>query len=104
MKVVIDTNVLVSALLKANGSEAGLLLAVADERLIWCVSPAILREYTAVLQRPKFSRIPASYIRALLALAASAEVFNPSSRLSVSNHEEDNRFYECAQAAQADYL
>jgi predicted nucleic acid-binding protein len=48
MKVVIDTNVLVSALLKTNGSEAGVLFAVDDKRLIWCVSPAILHEYAAV--------------------------------------------------------
>lgn len=104
MKVVIDTNVLVSALFKANGSEAAVLFTVDDKRLIWCVSPAILNEYAAVLRRPKFSYIPASYIRALLDLAARAKVFNPNVRLEVSSHEEDNRFYECAEAAQADYI
>lgn len=104
MKVVIDTNVLVSALLKANGSEAGVLFAVADKKLTWCVSPAILDEYAAVLHRPKFSKIPAAYIATLLAHAAKAEVFVPKASLKVSRHEEDNRFYECAEACQADYI
>lgn len=104
MRVVIDTNVVVSALLKVNGPEAGVLFAVSDKKLIWCVSPAILAEYATVLHRPKFSHISESYIHALLTLAAGARVVHPTTRLKVSSHEEDNRFYECAQAAHAEYI
>jgi predicted nucleic acid-binding protein len=28
----------------------------------------------------------------------------PSNRLEISTHDSDNRFYECADAAQADYI
>jgi putative PIN family toxin of toxin-antitoxin system len=45
MRVVIDTNVVVSAVLKANGPEAKVLFAVSDAKLNWCVSAPILREY-----------------------------------------------------------
>jgi putative PIN family toxin of toxin-antitoxin system len=101
MRVVIDTNVLVSALLNEHGAEASVVFAVADQKLLWCVSPAILAEYEAVLRRPKFSKIPAGYITALLILARQAQVFTPSVRLKISPHAADNRFYECASAANA---
>ena len=104
MRVVIDTNVLVSALLKESGSEAKVMFAIADGRLIWCVSPAIVAEYTEVLQRPKFSRIPAAYVQLLLGLASEAQMFHPQVRLKISSHEEDNRFYECAVTADADFI
>jgi putative PIN family toxin of toxin-antitoxin system len=80
------------------------LLAVANKKLTWCVSRSILEEYAAVLYRPKFSKIPAAYIAAFLALASKAETTTPTSRLRVSGHEEDNRFYERAQASQAAYI
>jgi uncharacterized protein len=104
IRVVIDTNVLVSALLKARGKEPAVLSAVADKKALWCVSPAILAEYEDVLRRPKFSAIPRPYIDALLTLAASAEVVVPSVAVTASPHEPDNRFLECAEAVCADYL
>lgn len=104
MKVVIDTNVLVSALINDHGLEALVLFAASDEEFTWCVSPAILAEYETVLQRPKFSNVPPSYIRNLLDLAAQAQVVVPSIMLNISPHDGDNRFYECAAAARADYI
>lgn len=104
IRVVIDTNVLVSALLKSHGKEAAVLFAVADKKALWCVSPAILAEYEEVLRRPKFSAIPSPYITALLALAGRAEQVEPAVTVTVSLDEPDNRFLECAEAAHADYL
>jgi uncharacterized protein len=103
-KAVIDTNVLVSGLLNEHGAEAAVLFTVAENKLMWCVSSAILAEYEAVLRRPKFSDIPERHITALLELAAAAHVFAPLQSLKVSPHEPDNRFIECAEAAQADFL
>jgi putative PIN family toxin of toxin-antitoxin system len=96
--------VLVSAVLKRSGAEAAILLAVSDKRLTWCVSPAILAEYEEVLHRPKFSHLPETYVGALLALAGEAELFEPTFTLQESPHEPDNRFLECAEAAEANYL
>jgi uncharacterized protein len=104
MKVVIDTNVLVSALINEHGLEALVLFAASDEEFTWCVSPAILAEYEAVLQRPKFSKVAPAYIRHLLDRAAQGQVVAPSITLNISPHEGDNRFYECASAARADYI
>lgn len=103
-KIVVDTNVLVSALLKTRGAEAGVLDLVAKEKAQWCVSRAVLAEYGEVLRRPKFARIPRAYVDALLALAARAALVTPKTMVTVSPHEPDNRFLECAEAAAADYL
>jgi len=103
-KVVIDTSVLVSALLTEHGAEATVLDSVLDGKLIWCVSEAILAEYKATLHRPKFRGIERRKIVAALTLAASGRMTVVTTRLAHSPHESDNRFYECAQAARADYL
>jgi len=103
-RVVLDTNVLVSALLKQHGAEATVLFLVTDKKLTWCVSPAIFAEYESVLRRPKFSSVPETYIAAFLTLAAEAESVQPTFRISKSPDEPDNRFLECAEAGKADYL
>lgn len=104
IKIVIDTNILVSALLKTSGAEAAVFDCAAEGKVRWCVSPEILTEYADVLYRPKFTRIPREYISELLTLAAHANLVTPKVALSVSPHEPDNRFLECAEASGASYL
>ncbi len=103
-KIVLDTNVLISALLTTRGAQAAVLDCVAENKAQWCVSPAVLAEYEEVLRRPKFLGIPREYIHALLVLAARANLVRPDITLAVSPDETDNRFLECAEAANADYL
>lgn len=54
MRVVYDTNVLVSAALKPDSLPAVLVSLALAQRVHLCLSPPILAEYTAVLHRPKF--------------------------------------------------
>ena len=101
----IDTNVLISALIKPSGWEAQVLELVAYRVIELFVSAALLAEYRGVLARPKFARIGPERISRLLSLIAhEASTIIPNETLNISDHEEDNRFYECAAAAQADYL
>lgn len=104
IRVVVDTNVLVSALLKEHGAEAAVLFAVAEKTLRWYVSPPILAEYESVLRRPKFSRLSETYITALLMVAAEANLVTPTRTLDESRREPDNRFLECAETADAHYV
>ncbi len=46
IRAVIDTNVLVSALISRSGNEALLLLAVKQGLVRPCFSPAVLKEYS----------------------------------------------------------
>ena len=54
MLVVIDTNVLVSALWSKNGAPAKIISLVLQGKLIPCYDYRILSEYRTVLARPKF--------------------------------------------------
>jgi putative PIN family toxin of toxin-antitoxin system len=104
-RIVLDTNVLVSAALKPAGLEAQLVELVAYRAVELCVSIEILAEYHIVFSRPKFGRLdPAHVSRLLRLIAAEATAVTPMERLSVSKHGEDNRFYECAAAANADFI
>ena len=53
MRVVIDTNVLVSAALRDRNPEAVILFVVGHPAMEWLVSPDIMAEYLDVLARPK---------------------------------------------------
>jgi len=55
MRVVADTNVIVSALLWL-GVPHDILVAAEESRLTLCVSPVQLQELLGVLGRPKFSQ------------------------------------------------
>lgn len=60
IRIVLDTNVLLSALLNPQGAPAQvLLLTVLEPDIQLCVSDEIFAEYEEVLHRPKFSRVAA---------------------------------------------
>ena len=54
MKIVLDTNVLVSGLLQPFGPSGQIVLLVASGELVLCHDPRILAEYKDVLLRKKF--------------------------------------------------
>ena len=104
IKVVIDTNVVVSANLVDEGPSAGILSLAILKKISMYVSPAVLAEYEEVLRRPRLKIHPDKIANFLADIYDCAEVVNPRIALRISKDETDNRFYECAEAAQADYL
>jgi putative PIN family toxin of toxin-antitoxin system len=102
IKVVIDTNVLVSGILKPGGWEAAVLDLIAKGKLAWCTSEPILDEYQRVLVT-KLRLAPLS-VQFYLLLAKAGPFYVPDVALAESPDEPDNRFYECAHSARADYL
>ena len=104
-RVVLDTNVLISALLTEHGAPAAVLSLIESGELLWCVSAPILTEYHAVIERPKFAVVRRDRVDAVLRTLDKAPIFTTTViRRSISAHEPDNRFLECAEAAEADYL
>lgn len=59
MYLVLDTNVLVSALLSPSSAPARILAWVMSGEIILCADARILTEYTEVLKRPEFRFNPA---------------------------------------------
>ena len=103
-RVVLDTNVVVSALLKPQGREDQVLRLALAGRLLLCVSPQVLAEYSRVLSSPKFKFQPEEVAIALRQPEKAGSLFRPARILKISEHESDNCFYECADAAQAAFL
>jgi putative PIN family toxin of toxin-antitoxin system len=104
IRVVLDTNVVVSAHLSSEGYERSVLDLALAGKLRMFASEAILREYESVLRRPKFQLNPLSVSRSLRLLRAAAQVVRPYRRLNVARDPGDNRFLECAEVSAADYL
>lgn len=104
-RIVIDTNVVISAGLKPGGLQAQVLVLVAFRAVELFVSQAVIDEYREVFSRPKFSRLdPKNVDRLLKLIEAEATMVKPTITLAISPHDSDNRFYECAEAAGADYI
>jgi uncharacterized protein len=103
-RIVLDTNVLVSALLSTKGNEFLVLrLALSGEFEIG-VSTPILDEYRMVLERPKF-KISRSKIETLFSqLESNANLVRPAKAVEASLDESDNRFLECAETIEAGFL
>jgi len=104
IRVVLDTNVVVSAHLNSQGYERYALDLVLAGKLRLFVSPEIFAEYEGGLHRPKFAIAPKLITKSLRQLRSVAKIVEPQRRLNVTRHEPDNRFLECAEAAQADFL
>jgi len=103
-RVVLDTNVVVSALLKPDSLEDQVMRLGLAGRLRLCLSPDTLAEYALVLPRPKFKLQPGEVNQALARLHAASTMFSPTRTIHVSKDAPDNRFLECAEAAGAAYL
>jgi uncharacterized protein len=104
LRLVVDTNIVVSAALKADGLQRTVLLLSLTKPARLYVSEAILAEYREVLARPKMD-IRRGLQQQMLALIRSrSHLLRPSRRLQVASDPEDNKFLECADAARADYL
>jgi uncharacterized protein len=104
IRVVLDTNVVVSAHLNAEGYERHVLDLVLAGKLQVVISEVILAEYEGVLRRPKFGIQPRQVSRSLRILRRVARVVNPTRKLDVTRDPSDSRFLECAEAANADFL
>lgn len=100
MRIVFDTNVLVSAFVFPGGQGEAALLRVVEEKDVLFLSKPILDELLAVLAR-KFSRDAEELARVAVFLSDLAVVVRPRRRLRVLKDEPDNRILECAIAGRA---
>lgn len=102
LRLVLDTNILISACLKPQGLEARVLDIALRQALF--VTEAVLAEYREVSTRAKFAAIRTCLESALHRIETSARLVQPLAVESAARDEDDNRLLECARAAQARYL
>lgn len=106
-KVVIDTNVIVSALITTGYPNQIISELVLSGKINIQLSNDTFAEYVEVLGRPKFSKYPSFVFNAELVLSRIeeiAEMIKPTSRIDLIADEADNRFVELAVSSNADFL
>ncbi len=105
IRVVIDTNVLISALLQPQGLPAQvLLMSVAGRAARLCVSGEVYAEYDEVIRRPRFKRSERDIADTLRAIREIGIWVKPSHEVRACIDPDDDVFLECAQAARAHYI
>lgn len=104
MKVVLDTNVLVSGLLSPYGPRSQIVLMVASGTLTLYYDARLLTEYREVLLRPKFP-FEAEAVEALLdQITALGELVASEPLAKALPDPDDEPFLEVAVAASAEAL
>ena len=106
-KVVVDTNVFVSGLLKTSVTCRRIIHKLSKKEFILIVSHEILEELIEVIGRPKFHHIimRETAEKLIKAIRAKAILVKPSKKLNlVKNDPDDDRFLEAALEGKADFL
>lgn len=104
VRVVLDTNVLVSAMIQPQGLPARIFLLAVAGRLGLTVCGEMYSEYEEVLRRPRF-RLPEAAIDGVLELIRQRGYWvRPSGVPRVCSDPDDDIFVACAQAGDADFL
>ena len=95
MRVVLDSNIYVSALTLPGGSADSVLSAALTGAFVVLLSEPIFGETMGVLGR-KFSRDKEELARVALFLSELTEHVAPRGRITVLEDDPDNRILECA--------
>jgi len=104
LRLVIDTNVLVSAAIKPAGLQRTVFLTAISKPARLYVSHPILAEYSEVLARPELRIRKGLRLQLLQLIKNHGHTVAPTRQLEVTTDPADNIFLECADAARADYL
>jgi putative PIN family toxin of toxin-antitoxin system len=104
LRLVLDTNILVSAALKPDSLQrTALTLATTKPGRLY-VSQPIRDEYAEVLARPELHIRKGPRLQLLQLIRNHSYLVAPSRILKIATDPDDNIFLESADAARADYL
>jgi len=104
VRVVLDTNILLSACWTPGKLEARVVEMALSGAVTPCVSAAVLEEYRDVLFREKFAALHGCAREMLAGIERVALLVSPVDVISAASDEDDNRFLECAAEGRAEYL
>jgi len=106
VRVVIDTNVFVSSFFNPKGNPKRVIDLWKNRKITICITEEILEEYVEVLARLGLSYEPE--LEELLKLFKKKNnivYISPTPKFSlIKDDPSDNKFIECAAAAQAQYI
>ncbi|WP_010259801.1 putative toxin-antitoxin system toxin component, PIN family [Treponema primitia] len=100
-RVVLDTNIIVSAILSRNGNCAKILDMVFDNEIEYWYSRNIIFEYEDVLSRPQFNFDQRQVSIILKTLQEKGTLINPDVSTIPFIDEEDRIFYDTAMSGKS---
>lgn len=104
MKIVCDTNILISGIL-FGGKPREILRLCSSGAVTNCISPGILKEVEEVLPRPKFDLKEKQVYEIIRLFRDTFTLVSPDRRLSVVTADPDgNRILEAALSAETDVI
>ncbi len=108
MRVVVDTNILISGVIKPSGDVGRVLLLLRDGRYTVLYAQSLLTELVDVLNRPRMRhkyRLTDEDIETVVALILlRGQAVHPQRRIAVCRDPKDNKFLEVAVAGNADAI
>jgi len=105
MKIVLDTNIVVSGLLQSQGNPAQVLALVLSGAIQICHGKRILAEYAEVLTRPRFKFDPERVREVLNKIETDGLAVDASKESNLDLPDADDEpFLAVALAASADFL
>lgn len=103
MKIVIDTNGLISGIF-FGGFPRKVLVSVVERQITACASTEIIDEYQEVIQEMVDRKQGSIKIDILTPLLNALEIIEPVSEIEASRDPDDDKFIECAKDARALYI
>lgn len=108
MRAVIDTNVLISAVIRPQGRVGPILLHLRQEAYTLLYDDLLLQEFVTVLNRPPFTQkygIRAEDVETVVRLILlRGEAVTVDERIDVCRDPRDNKFLDVAVAGNADLI
>ncbi|MDL1910656.1 putative toxin-antitoxin system toxin component, PIN family [Chloroflexi bacterium CFX6] len=104
MKVLIDTNVLISAVWRDRNPETVILWVIAQPDWQWIVSSEIMKEYKEVLRREKFSFPPETLRKWETILDRDTRLLSVVANVEFPRDRKDALFLACAISNEADFF
>ena len=106
-KLILDTNVIVSALISSSIPTKILYELVLPQKVETCLSEEIFAEYVEVLSREKFAKFANFKTNAEVVLNKLREIstfYKTDRKVEVLTDASDNKFLELAAVSSADFL
>jgi putative PIN family toxin of toxin-antitoxin system len=104
LRLVIDTNVVISAAIKPAGLQRTVLLLAMTKPARWYVSRPVLEEYRNVFARKELKIRKGLQSQLLQLIRNRSRLISATRRIEAALDPDDDIFLECADAAGADYL
>ena len=104
MRIVIDTNILISAILRDRTPEKVVLFVIESPDIEWIASPSIVAEYIGVISRPKFKLPPDIIQEWEQVFDVSITITTPVEIIDFPRDPKDAKFLNCMLQGQADHF